>query len=66
MLEWNLVIRAEAALRDLFGREEVANLSVGGGRWAGLVVAEQLPVGDVFEVELSFEAAKVRQRGTLP
>ena len=66
MLKRNLVIGAEAALRNFFGREEVANLLVGCGWWAGLVVAEELPVGDVFKVELSFELAEVRQCGTLP
>ncbi len=51
---------------DLFGSEELAYFGVGGARWAGLIVAEQLPVGDVFEIELALEYAEVRECGALP
>ena len=51
MTEWNLVRRTEPALRYLFGGEELADFGVCGGRWAGLIVAEQLPAGNIFEVE---------------
>ncbi len=40
MLKRNLVIGTESTLRDRFGGEKLADLGVGGGRWAGLVVAE--------------------------
>ena len=63
MLKWNLVIGTEATLRNIFGGKELADLSVGGGRGTSLVVAEQLPVGDVFEMELALQYAEVRECG---
>ena len=62
MSEWNLVRWTEAALQDSFSGEELADFGVGGGQWTGLVVAEQLPVGNIFEMELAFEDAKICER----
>lgn len=52
---------AEAALRDGFGLQELADFVVAGGRRAGLVVAEELPLGQVVELQLGFELGEVGQ-----
>ena len=57
---------AEAALRDGFGLDELADFVVAGGRRAGLVVAEELPLGQVVELQLGFELGEVGQGGALP
>ncbi len=56
---------AEAALGDGFGLQELADFVVAGGRRAGLVVTEELPLGQVVELQLGFELAKVGQGGAL-
>lgn len=57
---------AEAALRDRFGMRELADFVVAGGRRAGLVVAEELPLGQVVKLELGFELGEVGQGRALP
>ncbi len=57
---------AQAALRDGFGLQELADFVVAGGRRAGLVVAEELPLGQVVELQLGFELGEVGQGGALP
>jgi hypothetical protein len=42
---------AEAALRDGFGLKELADFVVAGGRWASLVVAEELPLGQIVKLQ---------------
>ena len=56
---------AEAALRDGFGLQELADFVVAGGRRAGLVVAEELPLRQVVELQLGFELGEVGQGGAL-
>lgn len=66
MNEFGAARWAQTALRDGFGLQELADFFVAGGRRAGLVVAEELPLGQVVECELRFELGKVGQGGALP
>lgn len=65
MDEGGAFARAQAALRDGFGFDERAEFIVGGGRGDRLVVAEELPLREIVQVELGFELGEVRERGTL-
>ena len=56
----------ESALRDGFGLQELADFVVAGGRRAGLVVAEELPLGQVVELQLGFELGEVGQGWAFP
>src|SRR5690606_12004156 len=58
--------RAETALWDGFGLQELADFAVAGGRRAGLVAAEELPGRDVVEFEFGFELGKIGQRRAFP
>ncbi len=56
---------AEFALRDGFGFDECAKLLVGGVCCDCFVVAEELPLRKIVQVEFGFEPGEVRQCGTL-
>lgn len=56
---------AEAALGDRLGLQELADFVVVGGWRAGLVVAEELPLGKVVKLQLGFEPGEVGQGGAL-
>lgn len=61
MNELGAACGTKTALRDRFGLEELADFVVAGGRRAGLVVAEELPLGQVVKLELGFELGEVSQ-----
>ena len=65
MDEGGAVARAQAALRDGFGFDERAKFIVGGVGRDRFVVAEELPLREVLQVQLGFELGEVRERGTL-
>lgn len=52
---------AEAALGDRLGLDELADFVFAGSRRAGLVVAEELPLGQIVELQLGFELGEVSQ-----
>lgn len=54
MIESNFLAGAKAALGDLLEGEELLELGVSGGWGNRLIVAEELPGGDRFEVEFLF------------
>ncbi len=57
---------ARTALRDGFGVDERAKFIVGGVGCDRLVVAEELPLWEVVQVQLGFELGEVGERRTLP
>lgn len=66
MVELDSSHRAVAALWDFIGREELADLIIRCGWWAGLIVAEELPRGLLIEVELAGHDCMVGERGAFP
>lgn len=58
--------RAAAALWDFIGREELADLIIRCGWWAGLIVAEELPRGFFLELLLAGHDDVVSQCWAFP
>ena len=65
MSEGGAFARAEAALRNGLGFEERLEFFVGGDGGAGFVVAEELPLGDVVQLQLRFQLTEEGQSRAL-
>ena len=61
MDEGSAFARAQAALRDGFGFDELAEFIVGGLGCDRFVVAEELPLREIMQVEPGFELGEVGQ-----